>query len=193
MGNWIDKTDLKAVLGETGSTLDTLLDSYANAIEALLDELTGRTWLRTLHTEYHSADQYTDRILLDNWPVDSGESYSVNDDPDWVWGAATAVSASDLRMDYQNGILHHSGFFHQGKQSLKIIYYAGYVADTGLPLGIEEILIRQACHWYQQGKNQSWAKSSESVSERGGTVAYKALIDNLLPDFAALVERESRV
>jgi len=182
MGNFIDKDDIKTELNTTDTTFNTLLDLLAAAIESMWDELTCRTWYTTTHTEYHRAPERTNKIFLKNYPVTS-VAY-LYDDPDWEYGAASLISSSDYHTNADNGVVVYDGYFYEGDDNIKIVYTAGYTASN-VPAWLKQLLVRQACHWFEQAKNKRWHVSSES-HPGGGTISYSQLKDNLLPEFMML-------
>lgn len=187
---FIDVNDLKTTLNISDSDKDTLLQELCDSVESLWCEMTDIEWVQAERTEHYNSDSYNSRVFLDNSPVASSPAPQIWDDPDWEWGSSSLIDSSDYRIDYDQGIIYYNGFFYEGKQSIKVTYTSGYTADN-VPDWLKKILIRQACHWYKQDVDQRWDKSSVSAPAGGGTVAYKNMIDNLLPDFLAAVERNS--
>jgi len=188
----ITKDDLKSELeiASNDTDNDTLLEILAEAIQDLFDDLTSRTWEETTHTEYHNSDEYGDMIFLRNYPVTS--ITSIHDDPERDFGATDLVDSDDYTYDADKGIVYYDGWFYKGKQSLKVVYKAGYTANA-LPKHIKQTLVRQACHWFTQAVKRRWDVSSITLEGGGGTTSYKDLRDNLLPDFVMLAERNRRI
>ena len=185
----LEKSDLKTYLGLTDSEtqFDSQLTSIAAAVQSIFDELVGRTTESDEFTEYYDSPSRTQKVFLKNFPV-TVDSVSVYDDPDWVWAAASQLAAADFRVNLVTGIIHYDGFFFEGFQSIKVVYTAGYASDT-FPAGWKEIWTRQGCLWYKDVKNEDWGLGN-IVHGSGGSVFKKDLIDNLLPDFALLVEQQ---
>ena len=188
----ITKDDLKLELGSTQEVYDDsyeeLLSAMAAMVQDLFDQLCDRTLERTSHEEYYSNTRGGSIILLKNFPVEEG-SVDLWDDPDWEWGTSDKVDSSDYRVDYNKGVIYSNSQFFEGNQSLKVTYTAGYTTST-LPSSIKRILVRQACHWFNQAKNKAWAVTGQGNPADGGSVSYLTLERNLLPDFNLLVERE---
>ena len=193
MGNFISKTDLKTELeiASDNTDYDTWLDLMTNAVESLWDQMTNRTWFKTAFTDYYDSPRYTNKVFLDNYPVTVTPALTIHDDPDWVWGSDTLIDSDQYRADYIKGIIHYNAYFFNGNQSIKVGYTAGYAADD-LPKAIKQLLVRQACHWFKQGKGQIWDVSSESQPAGAGTLSFKGLQDNLLPDFIMMAGLEQR-
>lgn len=188
MPNFITKEKIKTILRIEDTGYDELILSLCNAVESLWDELTGRTWFRTTHTKYFNSEARNSKVFLEDYPVVSVTT--LHDDPDWVFGSDTLIAASDYATDLENGIIHYGGYFYRGNQTLKAVYVAGYTAGS-VPSWLKELLKRQVCHWYEQSKAKKWAVSSET-QPGGGHTSYKALKNNLLPDFVLMTEKESR-
>ena len=183
--SFITKADLKLELGITDTGNDLLLTVLASAVESLWDKLTNRIWAKTTHVEYHSSKQEDSGIILDNFPIISVTS--IYDDDDWVYGENTRVDSDDYTCNFNAGIILYSGKFYEGKNNLKITYIAGY-EDADVPAWLKQVLVRQACHWFKQAKDQRWDMSSKAEPAGGGTISYKGLEKNLLPEFVMLVE-----
>ena len=187
--SFIDRDDLKLELGITDTGNDLLLTVLAEAIESLWDKLTGKTWAKTTYVEYYSSRQGDSRIILDNFPVISVTS--IYNDDDWVYGENTKVDTDDYTCNLDTGVVFYNGAFSEGGNNLKITYIAGY-EDAGVPAWLKQVLVRQACHWFKQAKDQRWDINSKAEPAGGGTISYKGLENNLLPDFAILVERNRK-
>ena len=186
---FIDKTNLKTELGITDTNNDTLLTALATAILSLWDELTNRIWAEATYTEYHSTCKGDKKILLDNYPI--GSITSLYDDDDWVYGSDTLIDTDDYTFHSESGIVYYCSQFSEAQNNIKIVYVAGYT-DANVPNWLKQVLVRQGCHWFKQAKDQRWDMSSKVEPAGGGTISYKGLEDNLLPDFVMLAEKNSR-
>ena len=190
---FIDKADVKGELrpdgslGDDDTTYDTYLTGLCTYVLSLWDEWTNRVWASDEFTEYHDSPKYNSTIKTKNYPIT--EISSIHDDPDWDFGDADLVDSSDYTYgDGTEGIVNYEGTFHEGKQSIKIVYTAGYSDDT-VPGWLKQILIRQVCHWYKQAEGNRWDHGGQVTS--AGSINYYQLKNNLLPDFMALAERHS--
>ena len=171
-----------------GSTFDTLLSVIASSVLSAWDKLTGRTWEEAGHTEYYNSEPGSGTIFLRNKPVNSGEDFEIYDDPDWSWPSTTLVVATDYRVDYSGGIVYYyGGSFHEGKQSLKVVYTAGYTSAI-LEAAIKQIWVRQASVWFKQAMGQEWHVSSKGNPVNAGSVSFRFLEDNYLPEFKRMAE-----
>jgi len=166
---------------------DTLLETIVASVLSLVDLLTDRTWETATVTEYHSTDDYMDRIFLEQRPVTS--ITTLHDDPDWVYGASCLVPSRDYAFDSQRGILYYSGFFCSGKRNVKVVYVSGYSSST-VPAAYKQIMVRQACVWYKQLKGSEWHLSAKITPAGGGSVTLQSLKNNLLPEFELMLMRE---
>ena len=184
------RDDLKSELQLRDSSDKDLLDAICSAILDMLDYMTNRTMEETAHTEYHNAEEYQNRLFLSNWPVSSLAAFEIHEDPDWVWGSDTLIDADDYRVDYEAGIVYYNSYFLQGRQSIKVEYTAGYTTST-FPASMKQILVRQAVVWYKQAKNETWDVQSITVPAGGGGVSVERHEKGLLPEFLAMVARET--
>ena len=192
----ITKEDVKLELGIKDTENNDLIEAVAAGVESLYVELTGRSSLaKQALTEYYNAYEHTNTVVLKSYPVATSPAVQMWDDPDWNWTSDHLIPAEDYRVDYVDGIIYYNSYFHTGKQSIKVSYTAGY-ETTGsvnlIPAGTKQILVRQAAHWFEQAKDSKWDKATVAQPQGMGTTSYKNLKDNLLPDFAMLIERESR-
>lgn len=188
--NLIARSDVKSELNISDTDQDSYIDDLINAILSLWDEETGRTWLETEHTEYLNAERGQEVIILNNYPVSSTANFYIWDDPEWMWEDFTILDNTYYRLDYDLGILYVDGWMWKGNQSVKVNYTAGYTYST-FPDGIRQILVRQMCHWYHQGRHRLWDKESLDLNV-GGSVSYKKLKQNYLPEFRALILKNKR-
>ena len=187
-------SDVKTEIGMDASdtTYDSMLSAIVSGVLSLLDQLTNRTWATGSHTEYYNGVDCPNKVFLKNFPVSSKDDVSIWDDPDWEYGSSDQISSDDFQVDLSRGVIYYNSRFFQSHQNIKVIYTAGY-ADADFPKAYKQILIRQAAHWFKQARGQEWDVSSKANPGGAGTTSFKGLENNLLPDFAALVEKEKRV
>ena len=181
--------DLKVELGLEDASEDRRAQSILTGVLSALDEGTNRTWEKGARTEYYNARAGQDRIFLKNRPVDSALSFALYDDPDWQWPASTLIPAADYRVDYEKGIVYYGAWFSEGKQSVKVIYTAGY-SSTTLPSKVRAIIVRQAAVWFKQAKHGRWDLASEGRPAGAGTTSYIQMSGGFMPEFAALMDEE---
>lgn len=179
------KTELSMESGDTD--YDTLLGLMASAVQSVFDELTDRTFESAVFTEYYSGRNKQEKVFLKNYPIIS--ITSIHDDSDRVYGSDTLISSDDYTYDSDTGIVYIEGGVFKGFNNIKIVYTAGFTANT-FPNALKQVWIRQCCHWYKDAKDSDWAR--ESTSRGGDTINKKKLISNLLPDFWLFVERNKR-
>lgn len=166
---------------------DDIIELLSTAVQSLFEQLTDRKYESAVFTEYYNADKFQDRVFLKNFPVNS--ITTVHDDPDREFGSDTLVEADDYTFDGDNGVIYFDGWVSSGKQSIKVVYEAGYSVDT-FPDGLKEVFLRQVAAWFQDSKNNEQAVSS--VTTPGGSMVKKELSDNLLPDFKLMVDISAR-
>jgi len=191
----ITKEDVKLELGIKDAENNDLIEAVTVGVEGLYKELTGKTVVeQAALTEYYNAYEDQSVVILRGYPVATTPAVQMWDDPDWQWTSDHLVPAEDYRVDYVHGVIYYNSYFHVGNQSIKVSYTAGYT-ETGasaIPSGSKQIMVRQAAHWFEQAKDHKWDKASVAQPQGMGTISYKNLKDNLLPDFAMLIERDSR-
>jgi len=187
----IDRDDLKRELQLRDSSDITLLETICTSILSLFDHLTGRTMEEGTRTEYYDMEEYQDRIHLDNYPVNQTATFTVHEDTEWEWGDDTLIAATEYRVDYQKGIVHYNSFFTEGKQSVKVVYDAGYTSSN-VRAGLKQVLTRQAVVWFKQAKKETWDVTSITTPAGGGGAVIERHEKNLLPEFKMMVEVEKR-
>jgi hypothetical protein len=179
----------------------TAISNVIDGVLGLWDELTNRKWAITEYTEYHNypGDKiYEDPdhdgtyvLFLRHFPVAS--LLDIWDDPDRAYTTAYRVAATDYVCASEEGIVYFDDEPSKGIRNIKVNYTAGYSATDLVSTfpGIKQLLVRQAAHWYKQGKEAKWDFSSISTPD-GGSIAFSQLKDNLLPDFNAASIRYRR-
>lgn len=189
----IDINEAKEELSipHTDAEQDEWVQFVCNAVVSLFEEMTDRKWELATFVEYHNCDKNNNgTIFLKNYPVSSVAS--VYDDPDWAYGSSALISSDDYSYDPDTGVLKYDGTFNEGFRTVKITYTAGYTAVT-VPKWLKQILLRQVAHWHKQKTNQNWDVSSIAAPGGGGTLSYKALENNFLPEFILMIEKHRRV
>lgn len=178
-------------------TLKDQLDAMCYFAQSAFDELSNRTMEQQQHTEYHTIDSNKVKsIFLQNCPVK--EITSIYHDPDWEYTSDDEIESSDYHVNTKSGIVTYDGFFDKGVDSVRVIYTAGYKAfgstldtgETALPYVVKQAMVRQACHWFDDGKNKQWAVNSvRSPDDNFSTITFNRLKNNYLPDFVMMAER----
>lgn len=191
---FLNLLDLARELGITNVSVEVAarLEALIEAIEDLWDQMTGRVWAVTTHTEIHgNLDGFTYNIFLKNYPLSSIDSIKI--DNDRAWGAdVSELESSAYHPDFSNGIISFVSLPAKGLANIRVVYQAGYAVGS-LPASIKQIMIRQACHWFKQAKDSAWNMSALTQAGGGGIkFGLGTLKDNLLPDFQAAALRHQR-
>lgn len=187
MGNFISIANVKSELVDStiGTDYDILLTSIVAAIESLWDELTGRTWYTTIHTEYINIIPGQKSFGVANFPITSVTS--IYNDAVREYGATDLLSSSDYAVVEETGMIFYDYTLDHGPKAIKITYTAGYTSNT-IPAFIKQLLIRQCAHWWKQAKDNMWHVSEY---DQGSAIQRFKEKFNLLTDFVEFAEKNS--
>jgi len=125
---------LKTFLEISGTSYDTLLEWIANSATEFIENYCHRRFQRTAYTqEMYSTDKWQKTLLLDNFPVISTETFTLEirtsglNEDDW-----DTVDSEDYHVDYDGGIIRMAGRieFQKGVDKYRVTYTAGYDFDT---------------------------------------------------------------
>lgn len=159
--------ELKAYLGESGSTRDTeltdLADAVSNAVLSYLDREVIES--AAVADDVLSPDKGDTALVTTEWPVTA--ITSVYDDPLLAYGADTLIAAADytVRGDGLGVRLKNGVVFGGGADAVKISYTAGYAASHPTLKTIK----RAALMWadFYLGKRQKWARANVAIPDLG--------------------------
>lgn len=128
---------VKSFMGITNSTYDAVLELLIDVVTDFIENECDRRFKKTVYTNVMLNGEGSNRIILPQWPVVSGETLSLFERVSGSYGldAWNAISANDMRIDYDSGIVNTNFNFLKGSQNYKINYTAGYdFANTGSTL-----------------------------------------------------------
>lgn len=129
---------LKSYLGITVTTHDSLLGLLIDAVTDFIEDECDRRFKQTDYTNVKLDGEGNNQLLLPNWPVVSGETFTLykrrstsgygsDDAADW-----DAIDSNDYRLDLEAGIINANFKFSEGFQNYKVNYTAGYnFVNTG--------------------------------------------------------------
>lgn len=171
----ITKTELKRFIGiEADDTdQDDLLDDLISAVseQAKLD--TGRQLESSVITEYHVGDG-TNRLMLNEWPVNS--IASIHDDDDRVWDANDAIDTDDIQISNQvpGLIIYDGGYFTIGTtENIKVVYNAGYAT---IPADLKQAVKELCAYKYRSAKLLQNTSEEEPTIPASLRKAYEGVI-----------------
>lgn len=124
----------KIFQGISGSTHDTVLEVLINAgTDFLESEMGGRRIKQTTYTNEEYAGTGTDRLILKNWPIESGttptlQSRTTTENQD-NWDT---INSRYYKTDHDNGILTliDQNIFLKIPKHYRVTYSAGYDYDN---------------------------------------------------------------
>lgn len=112
----------------TDTSLDPQLTEVIRSVTTELEAYLGYPLANEARTEEHSTVANQRVVFLRVAPVDG--ITSIKEDASWGFGASTAVSSSDYRLDAEIGAVHFAYGLLGGAKSLQVVYTAGYGATT---------------------------------------------------------------
>lgn len=123
---------VRALMGgevaSSGSSLDALLTELIKAVTVEIEAFLGYPLELAERTEEYSVGPGAQILLLRVQPV-TGVS-SVKEDETWGFGASTALSSSDYRLDREAATLHFASRLRGGARAVQVVYTAGLGATT---------------------------------------------------------------
>jgi len=180
-------SELRAQTGDGGSSgLTDIVQTLCNCVGSLWKEKTGRDWESDEYTEFINTDSLSSLARVKNLPV--ADVDSVYFSPTRQFLDSEEIDEEDYAFDPTTGLFYFDLQFSKSRRGLRILYTGGY-EEGEVPDWLTGILARQVAHWYTQGKDKSWAISSQNF--QSGTTSYKALVNNILPEFVEAAEENS--
>ncbi len=118
---------LKAFLGITSSNYDTVLESLINSVSDFVENECDRRFKKTTYSETKLDGQSSKELVLPQWPVVSGETFTLYERENNGWDT---INSDDYLVDNDSGIIRANFTFIRGFQNYKADYTAGYNFDV---------------------------------------------------------------
>ena len=166
---------VKALMGITVTTYDTLLESLINQASAFLEQSTSRKLAARAYSYALAVDKFdtwydgdaSKKLLLRQWPLNSvtspilisGAEIEVAEDTDYY--GSTGFISYNLR-----GELYYSNGFDAGKLNVRVSYNAGYADDSPGRIELELLCNELVALVYEQKDKLSFK------SEKIGNYSY---------------------
>ena len=183
--------DLKAYLGVTATTNDTIMCDMIDRASVEIEEACGgRRFVAASYDEYHDGDGRHGAVYLNQYPIIS--TGTVRDDTQRppTWDSATVVSSDYITTYEDEGkIVRTDAPFQKGIENVRIQYQAGF---NTVPLDIQKECVRLAAvDWFNSpaGKGRL-GRSSEALPGNQGTNAFDV---NAAKVSVAIVKRYGRL
>ena len=127
MSNLTTKEKVKAYLGISGSTHDTLLDELIKNTTASIERYCNRNFTEASYTEYFDTLANENKLFVKNYPVSTLTSVSYRSG---TWGAITweALNINDYILN-ENGKVTFAFYLPEAERYIKIVYTGGYKVD----------------------------------------------------------------
>ena len=124
MSSITTKEKVKAYLGLSGVTNDTLIDELIKNATASIERFCNRSFTEASYTEYFDTIAGNSKIFLRNYPVASLTSVKYRSG---TWGAITweSLNVNDYLLN-DNGKVAFSFPFPEAEKYLQIVYTGGY-------------------------------------------------------------------
>ncbi len=131
----ITLADAKSWLNVSGTSKDTFLETLRDVTTRMIEDYTGHPFVTRQYTEYYDGRNETD-VLLDHYPVyveldNSGNVSNITmyDDTDRDWTSSDLIDPDDYVIDPDIGrirLYNEESSFANGRQNIKVTYWAGY-------------------------------------------------------------------
>lgn len=176
MSNITTKEKVKAYLGISGSTHDTLLDELIKNATASIQRYCNRNFTEASYTEYFDTDAGDSKLFVKNYPVSALTSVSYRSG---TWGAITweALNVNDYLLN-ENGKVTFAFLLPEAERYIKIVYTGGYKIDFAnesdttkhtLPADLTQICTEIVA----QAFNQRTSAGILTESTEGQSITYK--------------------
>jgi uncharacterized phiE125 gp8 family phage protein len=170
------KSKVKAYLGISGTTYDTLLDELIKNSTALVERFCNRNFTEASYTEYFDTIAGYTKLFVRNFPVASLTSVKYRSG---AWGAITweALNANDYLLN-DNGKVSLSFPLPDAEKYIEIIYTGGYkinftneldIAQHTLPADLTQIVTDMVAQQY----NMRASAGVLTESTEGQSITYK--------------------
>jgi len=162
---------LKAFIGVSDSTYDSVFETIIDSVTDFIEGETGRRFKKTAYTDSIVNSEGGRELLLPQWPVISGETFTLYYRNSGVYGGNVwkEVSSNDYRIDESAGLLHANGAFYKGFQNYKILFTAGYdfenVAEPLITLASVGLSDLEMVVWKLANRAFNDRKSSGNISK----------------------------
>jgi hypothetical protein len=156
----ISLTEFKNHIGLSGTTDDTTITVYLNAISEWVKEYLGRAIEKqTDISEYFDGDNIKDAIFLNNYPVISFRwlkyKSGTNSDP-----LFKDFDIDDYQRDDEAGIIYVD-VMYSGIRNINVVYTAGY-ETADIPNAIKVACMKLVAKIYNKRRSDGY--SSEEIS-----------------------------
>ena len=157
--------NVKARLGISGSSDDTLLGLLMDSADAWIANQTGRDFAGGTYTEYFPG--HAEFLILANFPVAAVTSVKV--DPAGAFGADTLIAATSYAVHSERGVIQSTvgPFGPRGPRVVQVVYTT---ATGAVPNDVKEAYARLVGHWYAHVKTDTAAGFENLAEQKYGDV-----------------------
>ena len=176
MADLTTKAKVKAFLGISGTTHDTLLDELIKNASASIERFCNRNFTSASYTEYFDTIAGDSKLFVKNYPVSALTSVQYRGG---TWGAITwlDLNVNDYLLN-ENGKVSFAFYLPESEKYIKIVYTGGYLIDFDnesdplqhtLPADLTQI----ATEIVAQIFNQRTSVGIANESTEGQSITYK--------------------
>lgn len=176
MADLTNKTKVKAYLGISGTTYDTLIDELIKNATASVEKFCNRNFTEDSYTEYFDTDPVA-KLFLRNFPVASLTSVQYRSG---TWGAITweNLNVNDYLLNELTGKVSLAFVLPSAEKYIKIVYTGGYKIDFdnetdplqhNLPADLTQIVTELVAQTY----NLRTSVGISNESTEGQSITYK--------------------
>jgi hypothetical protein len=159
--NLTDLARVKALLEQTETDWDTLLNELIAAVSARAASYCNRDFEHKERVEYHSGGGLY--LYLKGLPVASVASIYGSDT--WEWDEGNLIPADHYQLLEAGMVAYRFGVWPYGPKALKVTYTGGYAADT-VPDDLEMAVRSQVAYDFKRRRDIGL----ESVSFPDGSI-----------------------
>lgn len=188
---------LKTYLGISVTTYDTVLDYVIDATTDFVLHYCDRVFQQTAYSNQVYDGTGTKYLLLKNYPVVSGETFTLQErDSSINKSSFSTISSDDYFVKNDEGIVSHmTSIFTKVDQHYRITYTAGYDYDTSsktlisVNLGDLEYAVWKLCAVMYYQRKSSGDISSERIGDYSVTYMKEVMTD---PEVLAILNKYKR-
>jgi uncharacterized phiE125 gp8 family phage protein len=157
--------NVKARLGISSSSDDTLLGLLMDSADDWVANQTGRDFAGGTYTEFFPG--HAELLILANFPVASVTSVKV--DPAGAYGSDTLIDSTNYAVHSERGVIQ-SKVGPLGCRGPRVVQVVYTTATSAVPDDVKEAYARLVGHWYAHVKTESAAGFEHVAEQKYGDV-----------------------
>jgi hypothetical protein len=178
----ISLAEWKAHADVSGSTYDTTLTIYANALTEFLERKIGRKIEQGEVTEYFDGDNIKDTIFLSNFPVASTPALTLQyrsgsySSPTW-----NNFDPDDYQVDADSGMIYCDAMF-SGIRNIKVVYTAGWSSGS-MPNSLKLAALKMMTNLWNKRRSDGFTSEEAGGARIEWDKLFNSDIENLIAPY----------